>query len=462
MGHTETLPAQEPRSKYPPLPPETHGNGPKSSHWVLWLVLLLIVAGGLYWYYRGSASAKSNTAGDQAQAASSSAGGKGHGRGASNGPVAVVVATATKGDMPVLLNGIGSVTPLNTVTIHSRVDGQLISVNFKEGQIVKAGEVLAALDPRPYQVSLEQAEGQFAHDTALLHDAQANFSRYQALWNDQVIAKQQLDTQAATVEQYQGALKSDQGAIDSAKLNLDYCRITAPITGRIGLRLIDPGNIVHASDSTGMLVITQIQPIAVVFTLPEDQLPTVYQKLRANQHLSVEAYDHDNSAKLATGTLLTIDNQIDPTTGTYRLKSVFDNSDFSLFPNQFVNVHLLVDTRRNLSIIPTAAIQRGPQGTYVYVTQPDSTVKVRPVNVALTVNNNVGIDNGLNPGEVVVIDGQDKLQDGSKVDQRTVTGEKVGAASASGGAQAATGAQQAGGKSKRGGTKPAADGGTGK
>jgi membrane fusion protein, multidrug efflux system len=457
MGHIDTLPAKEPQSKYPSLPPDTHDNGPKKSHWLVWLVLLVIVGGGLYWYYRGNASAKSGSDADQTQ--STSAGGKGHGRGAGNGPIAVVVATATKGDMPVLLNGIGTVTPLNTVTIHSRVDGQLISVNFKEGQIVKAGEVLAALDPRPYQVSLEQAEGQFAHDTALLHDAQANYSRDQALWTDQVIAKQQLDTQAATVEQYQGALKSDQGMIDSAKLNLDYCRITAPITGRIGLRLIDPGNIVHASDTNGMLVITQIQPIAVIFTLPEDQLPAVYQKLRSNQQLSVDAYDHDNTAKLATGTLLTIDNQIDPTTGTYKLKSVFDNSDFSLFPNQFVNMHLLVDTRRGLSIVPTAAIQRGPQGTYVYVVQGDSTVKVRTVNVALTVNNNVGIDNGLNPGEVVVTDGQDKLQDGSKVDQRTITGDKVTAA---GGAQASTGSQQAGAKSKRGGTKTPAAGGNNK
>jgi membrane fusion protein, multidrug efflux system len=458
MGHIETLPVQETRSKYPPLPPEIHGTGPKKSHWVLWLVLLLIVGGGLYWYYRGSASAKSGS--DQSQSTSGS--GRGRGRGSANGPIAVVVASAIKGDMPVLLNGIGTVTPLNTVTIHSRVDGQLISVNFKEGQIVKAGEVLAALDPRPYQVSLEQAEGQYAHDTALLHDAQANFSRYQALWNDQVIAKQQLDTQAATVEQYQGALKTDQGAIDSAKLNLDYCRITAPITGRIGLRLIDPGNIVHASDSTGMLVITQIQPIAVVFTLPEDQLPAVYGKLRGNQQLSVDAYDHDNTAKLATGTLLTIDNQIDPTTGTYKLKSVFDNSDFSLFPNQFVNMHLLVDTRRNLSVVPTSAIQRGPQGTYVYVVQPDSTVKVRPVNVALTVNNNVGVDNGLNPGEVVVTDGQDKLQDGSKVDQRTTTGEKVTAAGTQGASGSQGQTQSRGGKPQKSSTKSPANGGANK
>jgi membrane fusion protein, multidrug efflux system len=432
MGRIETLPAREPGTKYPPALPEQPPTR-KSSHGWIWAVLLIVIAGVLYWHYLGPASAKSGA--DQTQ----SSFGRGHGaHGAANQVVPVVVATAYRGDMPVLLNGIGTVTPLNTVTVHTQVTGQLISVNFKEGQIVAAGDLLAEVDPRPYQVALEQAEGSLAHDVALLHDAQANYIRYEALWKDQVIAKQQLDTQAATVEQYQGAMKSDQGLIDAAKLNLDFCRITAPITGRVGLRLVDPGNIVHTTDTNGMLVITQLQPIGVVFTLPEDQLPQVYQKLRAGQQLSVDAYDHDNTAKLATGLLLTIDNQIDPTTGTYKLKAVFNNNDYALFPNQFVNMHLLVDTRHNLSIVPAAAIQRGPQGTYVYVVGADNTVKSRVVNVALTVNNNVGIDNGLNPGEVVVTDGQDKLQEGSKVDQRTATGERVaaGPAQTQGGAAA--------------------------
>lgn len=420
MGHVETLPAEDTRSRYT-LPPDPRDYNRKPSRWWIWLLIIVLAGGGVYWYYHYSPAAKAAAE----QSPGGGGGGRGRGRGGAGQTVPVVVATAQKGDMPVLLNGIGSITPLNTVTIHTRVDGQLIGVDFKEGQIVQAGALLAQIDPRPYQVALEQAEGQLAHDVALLHDAQANYARDQALWNDQIIPKQTLDTQGATVEQYQGALKTDQGAIDSAKLNLDYCRITAPITGRIGLRLIDPGNIVHATDTTGLLVITQLQPIAAIFVLPEDQIPAVYQKLRTEKQLAVDAYDHNDTTKLATGALLTIDNQVDPTTGTYKLKAVFNNADYSLFPNQFVMLHLLADTKRGLTIIPAPAIQRGPSSTYVFVVQPDSTVKSRTINVALTVGNNVGIDSGLNPGEIVVIDGQDKLQDGTKVDQRTATGERI-------------------------------------
>ena len=227
-----------------------------------------------------------------------------------------------------------------------------MNVAFKEGQLVHQGDVLAEIDPRPYQVQLEQAEGQMAHDQAALKDAQVNEDRYQQLWKDQVIPKQTLDTQVATVDQFQGSLKSDQSAIDNAKLQLTYCRITAPITGRIGLRLVDVGNIVHAADTNGMLVITQLQPIAVISTLPQDQLPVVYKKLRSDAHLSVDAYDRDDTTKIATGNLLTIDNEIDPTTGTYKLKSIFNNADNALFPNQFVNIHLLVDTRRGMTLVP--------------------------------------------------------------------------------------------------------------
>jgi multidrug efflux system membrane fusion protein len=329
--------------------------------------------------------------------------------------VPVVVAAAQHGDLPVYFNGIGNVTAFNTVTVHSRVDGQLVNVAFREGQFVHEGDLLVQIDPRPYQVQLEQAEGQLAKDQAQRKDAQVNLERYRLLFNEGVIPQQQLDTQAALVGQFDGAIKSDQSQVDNAKLQLTYSRITAPITGRVGLRLVDPGNIVHATDPNGLLVITQLQPIAVLFSLPQDELPQVVAKLRAGVQLSAEAYDRDDTQKIATGKLLTIDNQIDTTTGTYKLKSVFDNRDNALFPNQFVNMHLLVDTKHDLTIIPAPAIQRGPQGTYVYAVGSDNTVKIRPVTIAQTTGNNVGLSSGLNTGDVVVIDGQDKLQDGSKV-----------------------------------------------
>lgn len=317
--------------------------------------------------------------------------------------------------MPVYYEGIGSVLAFNTVTVHTRVDGQMINVAFREGQMVKAGDLLAEIDPRPFQVQLEQAEGQLAKDQAQLKDAQLNADRFQQLWKDQVIARQQVDTQIAQAAQFEGAIKSDQGAVDSAKLQLAYCRVIAPISGRVGLRLVDPGNIVHAADANGIAVITQLQPIAVTFTLPQDQLPIVYSKLRASQQLSLDAFNRDDTQKIASGTLLTIDNEIDQTTGTYKLKAVFGNADNSLFPNQFVNIHLLVDVKRGMTIVPNAAIQRGPSGTYVYVLQTDSTVRIRTVATSITVNGNVGLESGLVPGEKVVTDGLDKLQDGIKV-----------------------------------------------
>lgn len=374
-----------------------------------WLALIVIAAAG-FWYYRSSRGHAENSAASPAAGAP-----RGRGAGGANFAAPVVVATAERGDLPVFLNGLGTATPLNTVTVRSRVDGQLINVAFTEGQFVHQGDLLAEIDPRPFQVQLEQAEGQLAKDTAQRNDAQINLDRFQLLFKAGVIPQQQLDTQRASVGQFDGAIKTDEGQIANAKLQLTYCRITAPISGRVGLRLVDPGNIIHASDATGLVVITQLQPISVIFTLPQDQLPQVYSRIRKGAQLTVEAYDRDNTQKIADGKLLTIDNQIDPTTGTYKLKSIFNNENNLLFPNQFVNVHLLVDLRHNLTLVPAGAVQRGPQGSYVYVVGQDNVVQIRPVTIAETTGGTVGLSDGLRPGEIVVTDGQDKLQDGSKV-----------------------------------------------
>jgi len=391
---------------------ETHPGASSASsaknRWWLWIVVIVVLALG-YLYFRGSRTASQAAGG--ASGASAARGGSGAG----SFVVPVVVATAQKGDLPVIFNGLGSVTAFNTVAVRSRVDGQLVTVAFQEGQFVHQGDVLAQIDPRPFQVQLEQAQGQLAKDTAQRKDAEVNRERFKLLFDEGVIPQQQLDTQAALVGQVDGSITADQSAIDNAKLQLTYSRITAPISGRVGLRLVDAGNIVHATDPNGLVVITQLQPIAVIFSLPQDQLPVINSKLHAGAHLPVEAFDRDNTDKIAVGKLLTIDNQIDSTTGTYKLKAVFDNSDNALFPNQFVNVHLLVDTARNLTVVPTVAIQRGPQGTYVYVVDAGNKVTIRTVTVGQDAGNSVGVSAGLNPGEVVVIDGQDKLQEGSAV-----------------------------------------------
>jgi membrane fusion protein, multidrug efflux system len=394
----------------------------KSHRWVWFFAIVAVVVLG-FWYFRYVRTSTAAQGGGQTAVGpggGSSTKGQGRGPGAGGAfVVPVVVAPAQKGDLPVYFNGIGTVTAFNTVTVRSRVDGQIVKINFTEGQMVRQGDDLVDIDPRPYQVQLEQTEGQLAKDQAQLRDVQVDYERYQLLYKEGVIPKQQVDTQQAQVGQYEGAIKSDQGAIDNAKLQIIYSHITAPISGRIGLRLVDIGNIVHAADQNGLLVITQLQPIAVIFTLPQDQLPPVVAKLRNGGQLSVDAYDRDNTMKIAAGKLLTIDNQIDTTTGTYKLKAVFSNEDNQLFPNQFVNVHLLVDTKKNLVIVPTPAIQRGPQGTYVYVVQPDNTVKIQNVTVGLTADNATGISSGLSAGDIVVTDGQDKLQDGSKVNPST-------------------------------------------
>jgi multidrug efflux system membrane fusion protein len=330
-------------------------------------------------------------------------------------PVPVAAAPARLADMPVYLDGLGSVSAFYTVTVHSRVDGQLMAVPVQEGQTVKEGDMLAQIDPRPFQAQLDQAEGQLARDQALLTNAKLDLERYKGLVEQDAIPKQQYDTQTATVGQYEGTVKNDAALVEAAKLQLTYSRITSPISGRIGLRQVDPGNIVHASDANGILVITQLHPIAVVFTLPEDNLPAVMHRITAGGRLPVIAYNRDKSAKLADGYLQTVDNQIDPGTGTSKLKAVFDNHENSLFPNQFVNVRLLLDVKKGAVVVPSVAVQRGATGSYVYVVKADGTVENRAVTVGVVENGDSSIDVGLQAGESVVVDGADSLQPGSKV-----------------------------------------------
>ena len=335
--------------------------------------------------------------------------------------VPVNVATAAIADVPVRLSALGSVVAFNEVTVKPRVDGQLMNVAFHEGQIVQRGDLLAEIDPRPFQVQLEQAQGQLARDQALLANANVDLARYKRLVAEDSIPKQQLDTQGALVQQYQGVVQSDQAQVDNARLQLTYSRITAPITGRLGLRLVDPGNMVHASDAGGLVVLTQISPIGVVFTIPEDSLQPVLAKVRAGAELPVDAYDRANVHRLASGTLLTVDNAVDPNTGTVRLKAQFANTDDALFPNQFVNARLQLDVQRGVTLVPTAAVQRGLQGPFVYVVKPDHTAEVRPVTLGENDGDETALAQGVTPGELVVVDGAEALRAGRAVTLRTPT-----------------------------------------
>jgi len=328
--------------------------------------------------------------------------------------VPVGVATVRQRDFPVYLTGLGSVQAFNTVSLKSRVDGQIMQVNFREGQDVRKGDLLIVIDERPFQVALAQAQANLQRDEAQLANAKAQYERNKALYEGGVVAKQDLDTMQASFGQYEGTIAADKAAVDNAKLNLTYCRITSPIDGRVGLRQVDPGNYVQASSTTPMLVITQLHPIAVIFTLPEDQLQVVLKHMRQGP-LQVDVYSRDDQTKLSAGKLLTIDNQIDPTTGTAKLKAVFENPENTLWPNQFVNVHLLLETRKDAITAPAAAVQRGPQGTFTYVVDASNTVQMRPIEIALTQGNTVVLASGLQPGEKVVTDGQEKLQAGSRV-----------------------------------------------
>jgi len=404
-------PGTLPELETPGHPERTPGNtGKGKKRGLIWALFLLIVAGIAAYAVRH--------AGDPSTAPKTQGfgGGRGGGRGgASLGPVPVVVTKVTRSSIPVVLPGLGNVSPYYTVTVKSRVDGQLMKIYFNEGDLVKEGQPLIEIDPRPYQVQLEMAEAALAHDQALLANAKVDLNRYQQLVKTDAIPSQQLDTQVALVAQYEATIKQDQANIDSAKLNLTYCHIAAPITGVLGLRLVDPGNIVHASDASGMITIAQVSPITVLFTIPEDDLPQVVKKLNAGVHLPVDAYNRDDSTKLASGTLLTLDNQIDPTTGTSKLKAVFANKDHTLFPQQFVNIHLLADTLTNQLVVPNVAVQNGQQGTFVYVVDDDSRVHLKTVKVGVTNANDADILGGITDGDRVVIDGTDRLIEGAVV-----------------------------------------------
>jgi len=376
------------------------------AHWRIWLVVLLvvaIVAGIVAWtVLRAPANAPAA---------------KGRGGFDPNArPMPVVAAPARKGNIEVYVDGLGTVTPRNMVVVRARVDGQLMSVAFREGQTVKAGDLLAQIDPRPFEVQLTQANGQMARDQAQLKNAQVDLERYRTLLTQDSISKQQVDTQEALVRQFQGAVQSDQGAIDNARLQLTYSRITAPISGRVGLRQVDPGNIVHASDSNGLVTITQVQPITVVYPVPEDNVPRIVKRMQGGQDVAVDAFDRSGKNKLATGRLLTIDNQIDTTTGTVKVKAEFPNQDSALFPNQFVNVRMGVETKEGVTLVPSAAIQRGAPGTFVFLVKQDQSVGMTPVKLGAVEGENTEVQSGVQPGNLVVVDGADKLRDGSKVE----------------------------------------------
>jgi len=384
---------------------------------------LAVVAGAGWYISRGGTGTPSPSAG----------------RAGAGIAVPVGLATVTKGDIPVVLRALGTVTPLNTVNVKTQISGQLVEVLFKEGQLVKQGELLAVVDPRPYDVALQQATGQMQRDEALLKNAQVDHERYKKLVAQDSIARQQLDTQAALVRQYEAAIVVNQALVDAAKLNVTYTKIVAPLTGRIGLRMVDKGNYVTMGDATSICVIIQVQPISVIFPIPEDALPPVRKRLRAGASLEVRALDRAQKVELGVGKLDTTDNVIDTTTGTVKLRAIFDNSDDSLFPNQFVNVRMLVDTVKDAMVVPVAAIQRGQPGIFVYLVKADDTVEIRVVELGATDGEKVAIAKGLQVGDQVVIDGTDRLREGAKIRKpavgtRSGSGSPVAAAPPGGGA----------------------------
>ncbi len=384
--------------------PARAGRGLLRRPW-FWLVLIALAAGG-YWAIDFGAI-------DFVRRPVTADGARG---GGGERAIPVTVAAAARADVPVVLDALGTVTSLRTVTVRSRVDGQLLRVNFREGQTVKAGEVLAEIDPRPFQVQLEQAQGQLARDRALLENARLDLERYRTLVAQDAASAQQLDTQQALVRQYEGAVKTDQGQVDNARLQLAYARITAPFSGRLGLRLVDPGNLVRAGDANGLVTITQVQPIGVTFALPEKDLAPVLARYREGKPMTVQALDRDQRQVLASGRLTTLDNQIDLATGTLKMKAEFANADGALFPNQFVNARLRIDLLAGATVVPTAAVQRGAPGTYVYLLQPEGTVALRRIETGPVDGERIVVARGLAPGDRVVIDGVDNLRDGARVE----------------------------------------------
>jgi multidrug efflux system membrane fusion protein len=416
-------PAEKPDRTRAPRPKRER----RRSVWPGVLIGLVLIGGAWYWMRPAPTPtrAPSNGRADQVQA--------------------VGVAPVAKGDIPIVYDGLGTVTSLATVTVRTQINGQLTEIGFKEGQLVKKGDFLAQVDPRPYEVALEQAEGALAKDEALLKDAQVNLVRYQKLTQQDSIARQQLDSQQALVHQDEGNVQTDKGLIDSAKLNLAYCRIVSPIDGRVGLRMVDAGNYVQTSDANGLVVITQIKPISVIFSQPEDRIGDISRRVNEGAMLEVTVFDRSGQRQIGQGSVATIDNQIDTSTGTVRLRALFPNDDLALFPNQFVNVRLLVNTMKDATVVPSAAIQIGAQGPFVYAVNSDDTVSVHPLRLGPAAGEQTAVLSGLEPGDRVVIDGVDRLREGAKV--RIVDGTRSGPPAADGRARATRNAADGAAKS---------------
>jgi membrane fusion protein, multidrug efflux system len=401
--------AQEP----PTFPPEPPG-GRRRHPWV-WLIVFAVLGAATYWMYHQYEAAQ-----------------KAHQTTAKRGLGVVPVATGVvrKGDIGVYVEGLGAVSPINTVSVTSRVQGQIVAIHYREGQMVRRGDPLIDIDPRPYQALLTQAQGQLARDEATLAQARIDLDRYRAALSRNAISQQQVYDQEQAVKQDEGLVKNDQGAVENAQVNLDYCHITSPINGRVGLRLVDLGNIVQANSATTLVVVTQLQPITVIFSVAEDYLPQIQRQLRLGHKMTVQALDRTAEKLLETGTLLTIDNQVDPTTGTIKMRAIFANPDSMLFPNQFVNARLLLDTQHGVNLVPTAAIQRNAQGAFLYVIKPDHTATMEPITVG-TANADVSAEQGVPAGQMIAVNGFDKLQNGVKVAIRNTNGKPGANASAS-------------------------------